>query len=283
MIRYSKKIKEEVLNFRWGAYSITALYLSLLSGVIVSLQYDPATPYYSTNSIDVMVPYGKFWRSLHFYSSQIFFLLSLVHLFVLIAKKRHWKIPARNWSLLVGSLAVSLLVLFTGYILRGDATGSFAGIIAENIILSVPLFGDGLNSLLFSIGEVGMRRVYSNHMVGLCLLWLFMSWNHIRFYTISWSSNAGFSLVVLLFCVWFDAPMEPEKIGVFQVNGPWFFIGLQETLRYIQPFWAGIVFPASLVVALFFMNRGGVVEKMSRYFVLGWLTIYLCLTMLGLF
>jgi ubiquinol-cytochrome c reductase cytochrome b subunit len=244
------------------------------------LQYNPGTAYYSANSLDAVVPFGAFWRSLHFFSSQVFFLFSVIHFIVLIAQGKHRKINRSNWYLLTSSFAVLLLILFTGYVLRGDATGSFAGIIAENIILSVPILGKWINYFLFSIAESGLTRVFSNHMVGLCLIWLFMSWNHIRHYSISLYRSAEFSLLLVLFCMFVQAPMEPEKLGVFKVNGPWFFLGLQEMLKYIPPFWAGVFFPGSLIVALLYMNRGGVIERISRYYVFGWLSVYLCLSLI---
>lgn len=275
--------KDLILKFPWGANCMIALYWSLFSGVVVALQYDPATPYYSTNSLDIIVPFGKFWRSLHFYSSQAFFLLSVAHLAVVIINKTHLKISTRNWLLLMISLATTLLILFTGYILRGDATGSFAGTIAENILLSIPFVGKSFNYILFSISETGMKRVYANHVVSLGLLWIFLSWNHIRFYKIPLHRLGWFSIGLVLYCVWINAPMEPEKLGEFMVNGPWFFLGLQEGLRYVQPIWAGVVFPSSLIAALFFLNRGGAVEKRFTSFVGLWLVAYCIMSLAALY
>ena len=126
-----------LLDIKWGARSMVALYLSLLSGVVVALQYDPAHAYYSVSIIDTLIPFGGFWRSLHFYSSQLFFFLMVMHFMAVVVKKTPQSYIV-DWYRLIFSMAVVLLLLFTGYILRFDATGSSAGRIAENILLSVP-------------------------------------------------------------------------------------------------------------------------------------------------
>jgi len=261
---------------------MVALYLSLLSGIIVALQYDPGAPYYSASSLDLLVPFGAFWRSLHFYSSQVFFLFSVAHLVAIILAGSHRKMAAAQWLRLILSLVVILLLLFTGYILRSDSTGSSAGIIAENILLSIPVLGEWLNAVLFSIAGEGMKRIYPNHLIGLGLLWMFLAWNHIRRYQVSWRQHGGFTLAIILFSVFLDAPMEPERLGVFDIAGPWFFLGLQELLRHAQPFWAGIVFPASLVLALVLLNQGGGAARRAPHYILAWLVIYVGLTVVGL-
>ncbi len=270
-----------LVDGRWGGMSMVALYLSLLSGVVVALQYDPAHPYYSASSLDILVPFGAFWRSLHFYSSQLFFLLALVHFLAVIVDKSLATLTFRRWLPLVLSMVAALLLLFTGYILRADATGSSAGIIAENILLSFPLLGRLLDSLLLALIDEGMKRVYANHLVGLGLLWLVLSWDHVRRYRVSWRQHPALVLSLIGFSALVAAPMEPEHLGAFHINGPWFFVGLQELLRYIQPFWAGIVWPLALVVALVLMHRQELAVR-ARNFCLGWLAAYAVLSLIGL-
>lgn len=268
-------------DVRWGAMSMVALYLSLFSGVVVALQYDPATPYYSASSLDILAPFGAFWRSLHFYASQVFFLLAVVHLLAVIADRGHATLSFKRWLPLVLSMVAGLLLLFTGYILRGDATGSSAGVIAENILLSFPVLGRFLDSLLLSMNDEGMKRVYANHLIGLGLLWVFLAWDHIRRYRVSWRQHPVLVLCLVGGAALVAAPMEPEHIGVFHIDGPWFFIGLQELLRYVQPFWAGIVWPSLLLAALILLHPEAM-AAMARRLCLGWLLLYAALTAIGL-
>ena len=275
-------IRSSFVAVRWGEKSMVSLYVSVLSGIIVALQYHPAEPLYSTTTIDLLVPFGGFWRSLHFYSSQLFFLLTLTHLVAILVDRWPEPMPMRKWLPLICSLPVIVLLLFTGYVLRGDVTGEMAGLIAENIVLSVPLVGRLLNELLFSVTNDGMLRVYPNHLIGLGVLWGLLSWDHIRKYRVSWRDHGGFVVLMLLGCFVVAAPMEVERLGVFHINGPWFFIGLQELLRYVPPFWAGVVWPMVVIAALVAIG-----QRENRWYpitfsvMIGWLTTYFLFSLAG--
>ena len=119
-------------TIKWGEWSLITLFISVLSGILVAFQYDPATPLYSTGSLDLLVPFGGYFRSLHFYSSQLFFLLTLIHLWAIFECADNYS--RSQWIKLTATLPVALLLLFTGYVLRADSTGASAGLIAENII-----------------------------------------------------------------------------------------------------------------------------------------------------
>ena len=270
-----------MVDGRWGARGMVALYLSLFSGVVVSLQYDPGHPYYSASSLDILASFGAFWRSLHFYASQLFFLLMSIHLLAVIVGRSYESLPFKRWLFLVLSMVAALLLLFTGYVLRGDATGSSAGMIAENIVLSVPLLGRILDSLLFSLIDDGMRRVYANHFIGLGLLWVGLSWDHLRRYRVSWRQHPVLVLALIGFSAFVSAPIDPEHLGVFHINGPWFFVGLQELLRYLYPFLAGVVWPSAFVVSLVLLHQQETAAK-ARIFCLGWLAFYALLSCIGL-
>ena len=216
-------------EMRWGAWSLICLYISVLSGIIVGLQYDYSTPFYSSTSIELLAPFGRYFRSLHFFSSQFFFLLTCIHLVAIYSKSLHYK--GSEWLKLTVTLPVIIMLLFTGYVLRGDITGMSAGSIAENIIQTVPLFGEMLDNSLFAISKVGLRNVYIHHVISFDFLFLLLAWNHLRTYRITITENPGAIILVLIFSVFVSAPLDRDIGGIDYIAGPWFFLGLQELLR----------------------------------------------------
>lgn len=265
---------------RWGEYSLLALYISVLSGIIVALQYDLATPFYSVSTMDLLVPYGAYFRSLHFYSSQLFFLFSICHLIAVFEETQ--KFTRKQWALLSLSIPVALLVLFTGYVLRGDSTGYSAGMIAEAIILDIPWIGNNINDLLFSITDNGMKRIYVNHIIAFGLLWGWMVWGHVKKYKVSFERNLLLTVGILLFSTFILAPFEADHLGVTHIAGPWFFLGLQELLRYMPPLLAGILIPLILLLALFFLQKKNRSYRFCLFLIIGWLSSYTVLTAIAL-
>ena len=76
------------------------------------------------------------------------------------------------------------------------------------------------------------------------------------------------------------APFEPFRVGVFHIAGPWFFIGVQELLRYLQPFWGGIVFPF-IVVALGYQALAVPADRRPLLGLGIWMAVYLALSWPG--
>ncbi len=269
----------------WGGMSLISLYISVLSGIVLSLQYDVAEPFYSTATLELIIPFGSFWRALHYFSSQAFFLLLVCHFAAILVNNRETIYNRASWIRLTLSLPVAILLLFTGYILRGDATGMAAGTIGEHIALAVPGLGPLINNLLFALTTGGFKRVYANHLIGLMVLGGWCVWPHLRRYRARWRDHAGLTLILLAISILLTAPMEPERFGMLHIAGPWFFLGLQELLRYIPPFWAGVVVPSSLVVLLLYIplqerDKNKKKNKKSLYLrgILLWLAVYAVLT-----
>lgn len=256
---------------KWGAWAIASLYVSLLSGIVIGIQYDYATPFYSTTAIDLLVPYGRFFRSLHFFSSQFFFFFTCIHLVAVYGKSE--KLPYREWLKLCTSLPIILLLLFTGYILRGDNTGTSAGMIAENIIHRIPLLGSMLDDLFFSVSGSGLRKVYVHHVISFDFLFLLCAWSHLRIYRISVLDHRLLIAAMLLFSIFVSAPLEPEYLGTTYIAGPWFFLGLQELLRYLHPLLAGLAMPGILVFALLAAHPGGNNKTFFLALVAVWLVV----------
>ena len=182
-MRYS--IRHQFIATAWGGSALFSLYISVLSGVIVALQYAPSEPFYSTSSIELIIPYGSFWRALHYFSSQAFLFLLLFHFTAIVWENSHLY-ERKKWIRISLSIPVTLLLLFTGYILRDDATGEAAGLIAENISLSIPLIGDWLNGFFIAVSTSGLKRVYTHHLAGLMIIGGWCVWPHLRRYSTRW-------------------------------------------------------------------------------------------------
>lgn len=248
--------KNWLFAVRWGGHALISLYISLLSGMVLGLQYNPAEPFYSTATIQLTAPFGFFWRSLHYYSSQVFFLLLLLHL-TLVIWENSVSFSQAAWLRLSAAVPVSLLFLFTGYILRHDAAGEAAGAVAENIVLAIPVFGRPLNKLLFDVSTTGVQKVYLHHLAGLLLLGGFCLWPHLKRYNTLWRNHALLVLLLLGAAAVLSTPLEPERFGLLRIGGPWFFLGLQELLRVLPAFWAGVAVPALLTGLLLFLPAAG--------------------------
>jgi ubiquinol-cytochrome c reductase cytochrome b subunit len=289
----ARRFLQYLLELRWGGNSLAALYISVLSGIVLAWQYDPNEPYYSSGTLELVAPFGSFWRSCHFYSSQAFFLLLLGHVVVVLVNRRRAVVanqglvpsdlaarPGEAWGRLYLTLPVSLLLLFTGYVLRGDATGQAAGAIGENITLTIPALGHWLNLLLFNVSQAGMRVVYANHLIGLGLAWGMLAWNHLRRYRIRFGDFGMLVAGLLALNLFLPAPFDPFRVGVFHIIGPWFFVGVQELLRLLPPFMGGIVFPL-IGLAWGYLVLMRPAERRHQFGLAAWLIIYLILTVQG--
>ena len=273
-------ISQLIGNTQWGGWSLICLYISLFSGVIVGLQYDLSEPFYSTTALDLLIPFGRYFRSLHFYSSQFFFLFAVIHYIIAFNKTESYSHNRR--ILLVLTLPTILLLLFTGYVLRNDSTGASAGIIAENILLSIPVAGSILNDLLFSITDHGMQRVYMHHVISFDILLLILAWDHLRRYPVEVSNYPLLIALVLAFSIFIAAPIDPEELGRFYITGPWFFLGLQELLRYLPPLVAGVLIPGFFLLILVLLFRSHRWFARLLVFICIWLLIYMLLSIIAL-
>ena len=119
-------------------------------------------------------------------------------------------------------------------------------------------------------------------MIGLVVLGGMAAWPHLRRYTARWRNHLLLVLATVGVSAVFAAPVEPERFGLLFIAGPWFFLGLQELLRYLPAFVAGVVIPLAPVVLLFWLPADGSARRYGIVAILLWLFAYTVLTLLCL-
>ena len=231
---------------RTGEMSASLLLVSAMSGFVLAYQYEVAAPFVSTVSVETVLPYGAFWRSVHFWSSQGFFLMLLAHVWIYADSLESFgrNIKGRiHWAVVSITIPLALYALFSGYVMRHDGTGQAAGAIAEHLFLQVPLAGPVIDRLLMASDAEGMNRVYAVHILFTLLCWGLGTWYHTRRVRIgakvfAWMLGLSVAAGVVL-----HAPIDLPGQNLHLIKGPWFFLGIQELLRYTEPLVAGVLFP----------------------------------------
>ena len=256
---------------------LACLLLCLVSGLILTFYYRPfGNVFQNVEEITTLVPYGCFFRQLHYAAGQMFVILMLIHTMDHFLKKRYRTYSRLEWNRLIFSLCLCFFTLFTGFILKGDKEALFAGRIFMNILRSIPVLGKHLTSLFIEPGESFFFLPYLYHCLFLPLLVIYLIRAHIREWLpdlkFLYFTAVGLSLYALFVPPYIDIPPD-APVGV--VKGPWFFLGIQSLLKIIPAPLAGLVMPAVFIGCLLILPKtGGALGKLLHYLVMGAFCLY---------
>jgi len=266
----------------------TAIFLMLVLGVTGTLEMfyyapNPAEAALSVQTITYHVPFGGFIRNLHYWAAQALIVVSAVHFLRVIFTAAYGK-PRRFNYLLGLALFVLLLMLdFTGYILRWDVDICWPLTTGTNLLKTIPLIGDFLYRVAVGGGdacETALLRFYAWHIFGLTILVVILAfWHafrvrrdggiavpppHLRADVTRLPRNelvrreilAIFivSIFLIVLSVFFPAPIAAALVDkpspTAEAQAPWFFLWVQEMLKWGDPFIFGVLIPTGILVFL---------------------------------
>lgn len=232
---------------------LASLVLCVASGIILSFQYRPlGNVFRNVEEITTMIPFGRFFRQLHYGSGQLFVILMLLHTLEHFLKKRYESFSRLQWTWLISSLGLCFFALFTGFVLKGDKEGLFAANIFMNLLKTFPLVGNSVSRFFIVPGKGLFFLPYLYHILFLPALIVFLLKDHIG----EWFPDRQFMLAatagLFLFALFVPPRLDiPPNAFVTLVEGPWFFLGIQSLLKVLPPLWAGLLVPAFFAAALF--------------------------------
>ena len=264
----------------------TAILLILILGVtgIMEMFYyvpNPQDAALSVQTITYLVPFGGFIRNLHYWSAQLLLIVSATHLLrvVFTAAYNH---PRRfNYLLGLGLFVLVILLDFTGYILRWDVGICYPLVTGTNLLKTIPLIGSFLFRIVVGGGEAcntALLRFYTWHIFGLALPVIILGiWHAFRV-----RRDGGIavppprlrennkrisrnllvrrevlqilivSIILILMSSFFPAPIEAAMTGkpvvTEDARAPWFFLWVQQMLKWGDPFIFGVVIPFVILV-----------------------------------
>lgn len=237
---------------RWASrLSVSALVLCAGTGAVLCLQYRPMGDVFRcVEEMTSLAPYGWLLRRLHYLSGQIFAGLALAHAAYRVARGDDRRMEFAAWARLTFSAAACLLLLFTGFLLKGDAEAEMAAVVARSMAEQLPLVGAAAAGLVVGRGEWMFFPSYLLHCFLLPMILAGLLRGHVRRWAPAAGEFLGFCLALGLLALAIPLPVpHPPQAPAEALHGPWFFLGLQHLLA-VAPSAAGMVAPAGLLALL---------------------------------
>ncbi|MBN2148123.1 MAG: cytochrome b N-terminal domain-containing protein [Anaerolineales bacterium] len=268
-----------------GGTAVFLVLVLVVSGALEMFFYipTPAEAALSIQTLTYSVPFGGLLRNIHFWSAQLLLIVSAVHLVRVIFTGAY--APPRRFNYLLGLLLFVFAILFdfSGYMLRWDQGIQWALVVGTNLIKSIPLLGNALYQILVGSAQPGpatLIRFYAWHIFGLTLLaGIALFWHIFRV-----RRDGGIAVpppkmraaperisrsellrrevaamlwvgaALLLLAAFAPAPIAPVMTEVTaqvkDAQAPWFFLWVQQMLKWGDPFFWGVFVPLILLLLL---------------------------------
>lgn len=265
-----------------------AVFLSLVlfvTGLLEMFFYIPS-PEQAAISVEVittLVPYGNVVRNMHFWSAQALVVIAVIHLLRVVLTGAYARPRRLNYLIGLALLVLILLLNFTGYVLRWDEGIRWALVVGTNLLKSIPLVGEGVYEFLIGGSEPGgatLTRFYAWHIFGLTsIVAILIGWhvfrvrrdggiavpppqqradnNRItRFELLHREilamvlAGVALLLLALILPAPIAQPLSSNSTDMSDSRAPWFFLWVQELLKYGDPFLLGVAAPLLVVIVL---------------------------------
>jgi len=265
-----------------------AIFLTLIIGVtgVLEMFYyipDPQEAALSVQTITYHVPYGSFVRNMHYWSAQFLLIVTALHLARVIFTAAYRQPRRFNYLLGLGLFVSAIMLDFTGYILRWDQGICWPLVTGTNLIKTIPWIGGFLYRVAVGGGEAcstALTRFYTWHIFALIIpAAILLVWHAFRVRRDGGiavpsaglrTDNSRISrndlvrqevmamflvgLVLILFASFFPAPIEPamtdKPVLTETAHAPWFFLWVQQLLKWGDPFVLGVLIPLAILVLL---------------------------------
>jgi quinol-cytochrome oxidoreductase complex cytochrome b subunit len=268
-----------------GGISVFLTLVVVFTGILEMFYYipDPENAAQSIQTLSYLIPYGWMVRNLHYWSAQFLVIAVIVHLIRVIFTGAYRR--PRQFNYLIGLLLLVLVFFldFTGYVLRWDQGIHWALVTGTNLIRTIPVAGDALYAFVVGSRQpdsATLIRFYAWHVLGLTILFSFFTvWhifrvrrdggisvappqqrsNHTRITRFELTRRESLamiftSILLLGFSIYLPAPIAPglteANILTETAKAPWFFLWIQQLLRYGNPFLFGILIPIVALILL---------------------------------
>ncbi len=240
-----------------GTLAMAAFILAVVSGVLLALPFDVGDPADSVELLEIASPAARLLRAAHGWAGNLLVILTLLHAVEHLLSGTETALARGVWLRVVLLIPVLLLVMITGFILKGDSEGRLAMQIVAGLIGRIPWIGGDVAVSLLGTDE-DLQLAYVHHAATLTLVaWILVVEHARRLWP---SAGAALAVTIAVLVAATAAPPTLHDVSDPAVQGPWYFVAVQEVLHWTaRPGWIWLPISAALLLlaALPSLPEGG--------------------------
>ncbi len=273
-------------TFGLGGMALLLFLLLSFTGLLLRFAYipTPAEAYDSILFINGEVLFGKFIRNIHYWSGILLVIITFLHFVRTFLAQAYYGERGVNWLLGVALLVLVVFSNFTGYLLPWDQLSFWAVTVATNMLDYFPGVGKAMQDIVRGGADVSaatLLNFYTFHTgilpVLMILVMVYHFWKVRKAKGVALAPDASDSdrvpsnpdlllrelvvglvlvAVVLLLSVFFSAPLQDRANPAYSPNpakAPWYFMGVQELLLHMHPFFSVVVLPLLFFAAMVYL------------------------------
>lgn len=261
--------------------AFASLLIAVLSGIPLAVPFDIRNGFDSLAVMLLTNPAAAFFRNLHYWSGQLFLVLTLAHAWDHLRRRTETRLRRGVWLRTALTAPLAAFLMLSGFMLKGDAEAQQAARILSAVFEQVPVVGQMVSLLVLGSGE-NRQVLYIHHAATASILvWIFVA-EHAR---AMWPRKVAVLEAFLLAAAvsLFLSPSLHDGLNPV-VKGPWYFLGLQEMLHWTtRPALlvaAGLTLLALLVALPRLSDR---LALASKWLLVSLVFAYAALTIVGTF
>ncbi|MGK9369876.1 hypothetical protein ACSSWA_13350 [Melioribacter sp. Ez-97] len=263
-----------------GQLAFGMFLIAVVSGILLAIPYDVRNPYESMSQILLLTRFN-FVRSLHYWSSQFFLVFTVLHFWDHLRLSTEYRVSKNLWLRLTVSILLIIYLMLSGFILKADADSLQAHSIFNNLLNKIPFIGGSI-SYLFMGKFDNLQLLYIHHAATATIFILLFIIEHVKSY---WpQSKAIFfgALTVLIVGIILPPTIHDGFNPV--VKGPWYLVGVQEFLHWMNWPEVFLLLIVSLLVVIYMLRFAGKGTNLLLKKTLAFLfAVYIVLSIIGFY
>lgn len=281
MSKPKSKIYSKLFGSTFGQIAFASFFISLVTGVLLAIFYDVKDPFNSVSTMLIANQSASFFRSLHYWSSQIFLIFTILHIWDHLRKSTEGNVKTGVWIRLAISIIVIFFVMLSGFILKGDVDSLQAKRILTTLLDSIPFIGNYLSTSILG-GDEDFQLLYVHHIATASIfIWIIIVEHAKQIWPKS--KTILYYLIPTIILSLLFIPTLHDGINPV-MKGPWYFLGMQELFHYFTSpeivLWAVLLFV--LVIGILPKFKTALAKKI-KIVLLVLSIIYLILSLVGYF
>jgi len=207
-------------SYVFGSATLFCLVLQVITGIALSLYYQPSSSsaYQSLQYITHQATYGRLLRGIHYFGASMMIIMVSIHM-IRVYITASYKYPREmSWISGVFLFLLTILMGFTGQLLRWDSNGVWSSVVAAEQLGRIPFIGKYAARLLIggdTIGGQSLSRFYSYHVFVIpAFIFLFVGYHIMLVFRngISEPAKAGRSVDPKQYRKWYKDMLKKEGL-----------------------------------------------------------------------